>query len=72
MIRYLAYEGPNATLFLIEAGRLRAITDDGGEVLLPFLDLVELLLHLSLHRVQIFQVLNEQLGRLAVVLQEHC
>ena len=67
----LTFEGPSETLFLIEAGNLRILDDNGGEVLLPIGNLIGLLLHLSIHRVHTLACLRaHRAHRLAALLHE--
>lgn len=67
----VTFDGPSRTLFLIDAGTLRILDDEGGEVLLPIGDLIGLLLHLSVHRVRTLTCLRaHQAQRLASLLRE--
>lgn len=72
MIRYLTFDGPDNTLFLLESGMLRIITEAAEEAVLPLRDLVELLVYLSLQPVQAHRRLhNRQVALLALALREH-
>lgn len=71
MTDFLVYEGPADTLFLVELETLRILTEAGEEVLLPWADFLELLVHLSVQRVQVLTRLrNHQLHLLAALLKE--
>ena len=64
---FLAFEGPADTLFLVDGGMLRVLTHAGEEVILPWSDLLEFLVHLSVQRAQVLSRLRNPQIRLLVL-----
>ncbi len=68
---FLAFETPAGVLFLVDDGSLSILTFQGEEALVPWCDLVEFLLQVSVQRAQVFSRLGPaQLRRLAFALSQ--